>query len=125
MAVPLEYIQTLITNIITLSKGLPQSIPVATKEDKIYTVMSSPEGEDEWQTFNRRFDAMFGEDCRDKEGRLHHIRRGLHGMAKVSAYLEKLDVVSMPLELMALKLVRLNKEIVHLVCVKVVLFSGL
>lgn len=67
--------------------------------------MSSPEGKDEWQTFNRRFDTMFGEDCCDKEGRLHHIHRGPHGMAKISGYLEKFDVVSMPLDLMGLQLV--------------------
>ena len=48
---------------------------------------------------------MFGEDCCDKEGRLHHIHRGPHGMAKISGYLEKFDVVSMPLDLMGLQLV--------------------
>jgi hypothetical protein len=67
--------------------------------------MSSPEGEDGWQTFNKRFDAMFGKDCHDDNGRLHFVCRGLYGMDMVTAYLKKLDVAAMPLDLMALKLV--------------------
>jgi len=104
MAEP-QHIKSLITNIVTLSTGLPSSVPLATKEDKIYTVMSSPEGEDGWQTFNKRFDAMFGKDCHDDNGRLHFVCRGLYGMDMVTAYLKKLDVAAMPLDLMALKLV--------------------
>jgi len=93
------------------------------KEDKIYTVMSSPEGKDGWQTFNKRFDAMFGEDCRDDNGRLHFVHRGLYGMDMVTAYLKKLDVAAMPLDLMALKLVQLNNKIVHILCARIILFD--
>lgn len=43
------------------------------------------------ETFICRFDAMLGEDCRDSNGRLLHIRRGKLGMGLITAYLPKID----------------------------------
>lgn len=117
MSYPPEHNQSLIANIISLVNGLPRSIPLATKDDKIFEVMGSPEGESAWQTFNKRFDALFAEDCRDQHGRLHHIRRGKLGMDNICRYLAKLDLMAMPQDLVSLKLNRLHEEIVHLMYV--------
>jgi len=113
---PSKQVQSLITSIISLGKSLPPSVPTALKDDKIYQVMNSPQGESPWHTFNTRFDALFAEDCRNDQGRLHHIRQGAHGMDLVCIYLGKLDAaaLAMPLDLMAIKLERLNNEIIHL-----------
>jgi hypothetical protein len=119
MSDPLEHAKSLIANIISLTKGLSTSIPPATKDDKISEVMSGSEGESAWQTFNKRFDALFAEDCRDQHGRLHHIRRGKLGMDKVCQYLAQLDLMAMPQDLVSLKLNRLNNEIVYLMYVSV------
>lgn len=87
-----DSLEELVQDIVNLSKKLPQSVPEATKDDKIYEVMTNVDGESAWATFNRRFDILFGEDCRDKNGRLHHIRRGRHGMIKVTSYLSRVIV---------------------------------
>jgi hypothetical protein len=109
-------IKTLVKIITTLSNSLPQSstIPVGTKEDKIWTVMHSEEGEKAHETFNRRFDAMFGEDCRDTAGRLQHVRRGKLGLGNVCAYLSKIDWAdNFPLDIVEIKLQRLVAELQH------------
>jgi hypothetical protein len=112
-------VKSLIVNIVSLSQGLPATVPIATKGDKIYSVMTSAPGESTWHTFNRRFDALFGEDCRDQHGRLHFICRGLYGMDKVCSYLESIDLTAsdLPLDLIKIKLERLNNEILFLGCV--------
>ncbi|KAH7904802.1 hypothetical protein BJ138DRAFT_1119065 [Hygrophoropsis aurantiaca] len=107
----------LIENIVSLSIGLPPSVPIATTEDRIYHVMQNVSGDDAWQTFNRRFDILFGEDCRDVDGRMHHIRQGpSHGMGAVCAYLKSIDLSNTSLlhDLMEIKLTRLAEEIVYL-----------
>lgn len=65
MAASLEHILVIIANICSLHNGLPSSIPLTTRIDKIYTVMAHTENssEDGWVTFNRRFNALFGKDC--------------------------------------------------------------
>ena len=113
MGSPLENTRALINNIVSLTRSLPTSVPLATDEDRIFAVMSSPEGESTWHTFNKRFDALFGEDCRDSTGQLHHIRRGRLGMDKVCDYLGTLDVGSVPLDLATIKLVRLRDGFVQ------------
>ena len=50
-----------------------------TKYDKIYKVMHTTERETPHETFKHRFDASFGEDCRNCGRRLHYIRKGKHG----------------------------------------------
>jgi hypothetical protein len=107
-------IKALVKVIATLSNGLPQSIPLGMKEDKIWTVMHTGEGETAHETFNRRFDAMFGEDCRDTAGRLQHVRRGRLGLGNVCTYLSKIDWAdNFPLNIVEIKLQRLIAELQH------------
>jgi hypothetical protein len=107
-------IKALVKVIATLSNGLPQSIPLGTKEDKIWMVMHTEERETAHETFNRRFDAMFGEDCRDIAGRLQHIRKGKLGLGSVCVYLSKIDWADdFPLIIVEIKLQRLIAELQH------------
>lgn len=80
MAVSLEDITALVRRIQDMSKSLPQTVPESTKEGKLYEVMTTMNGDSHWETFNRRFDNLFGEHCRDKNGRLYHLRRGKYGL---------------------------------------------
>ncbi|KAM6495523.1 hypothetical protein JOM56_008229 [Amanita muscaria] len=108
-------IKTLVKDITTLSINLPLSIRHGTKDDKIWSVMNSDERDTAHETFNRRFDAMFGEDCRDSAGRLQYIRRGKHGLGMVVSYLSKLDWEDgFPLDIVEIKLQRLIAELRHL-----------
>jgi hypothetical protein len=108
-------IKTLVKEITTLSNSLPPFIQQGTKDDKIWSVMNTDQGKTAHETFNRRFDAMFGEDCRDPAGRLQHIRRGKLGMGLVCSYLSKCNWVDgFPLDLVEIKLQRLIAELTHL-----------
>ena len=114
-AIQVEGIQHLVKTITALSNALPKSVPNENTKDKIWTVMHSPEGEAPFETFNKRFDALFGEDCRDSDGRLHFIRQGKNGMGLVCAYLNTLDwTADVPLDLVEIKLQRLSTELIHL-----------
>jgi hypothetical protein len=110
-------INTLVAEICTLANALPLSVPNGSKDDKIWAVMNSDDGETPHETFNKRFDAMFGEDCRDVHGRLHHIHRGKIGMGLVCSYLTNLDWTDFPLDLAEIKLQRLLAELKQLQCV--------
>ena len=111
----IEEIVQLAKKISTLSSSLPPSVPKATPKDKIWTVWQTQEGDTPFETFNKRFDALFSEDCRDAEGRLPHIRQGKSGMGLVSGYLKKLDwSEGFPLDLVAIKLQRLAAELTHI-----------
>lgn len=111
-------IKALVKDISTLSQGLPPSVKQATKDDKIWSVMNADELDEhdsEYETFNRRFDAMFGEDCRDSAGRLQHIRQGKLGLGLICAYLSKRDWGDgFPLDLVEIKLQRLVAELEYL-----------
>jgi len=108
-------IKALVKDIGMLSNGLPQSVQQGTKEDKIWTVMNADERDTPHETFNRRFDAMFGEDCRDSAGRLHHIRKGKLGLGQVCSYLSKIDWANdFPLDIVEVKLLRLVVELKNL-----------
>ena len=111
MPVHTEDIKSSISSITNLCKEIPISIPIGNKRSKIYLVMTGDEGEDSWHTFNKRFDALFAEDCRDEQDRLHHIRRGEFGMDLVVQYLFALDLNLLPLDLVAKKLDRLEAEL--------------
>ena len=64
------------------------------------------------ETFNRRFDALFAENCRDSNGRLHLVRQGKFGMGLVVSYLSKINwSTGFPLDLVELKLQRLITEL--------------
>ena len=104
-------IQSSVSQIQTLCTELPSTIPIGSNRCKITQVLDGPECESPWQTFNKRFDALFAEDCRDEAGRLHHIRRGEHGMDKMNNYLASIDFTALPLDLVAIKLDRLKAEL--------------
>jgi hypothetical protein len=108
-------IQALIKQITTLSASLPKSVPNGTQKDKIWVVMQGSEGESVFETFNKRFDALFAEDCRDSNGRLHHIRQGKKGMGEICEYLMRIDwSANIPLDLVEIKLSRLSAELNHI-----------
>jgi hypothetical protein len=107
MGSPLENTRALINNFVSLMRSLPTSIPLATDEDRIFAVMNSPKGEYTWHTINKCFDVLFGEDCCDSTGQLHHIHHGHLSMDKVCDYLSTLNVGSVPLDLATIKLVHL------------------
>lgn len=105
-------IKTLVKDITTLSGSLPSLVPLATKNDKIWSVLNSEPRDTAHETFNRRFDALFGEDCRDSAGRLQYIRNGKLGMGLVCAYLSKCDWSDgFPLDLVEIKLQRVLSEL--------------
>lgn len=99
----------------SLTKLLPNTVPVATKNDKIFQVFTSiplnNNPEEEWPIFNRRMDAIFGHELRDSSGRLLHVRRGKLGMDLVLEYFD--DAVSkgsLNWDLASIKLDRLVEE---------------
>jgi hypothetical protein len=108
-------IKILVKQIGTLSTTLSDCVPKGSKDDKIWSVMNSEERETPHETFNQRFDAMFAEDCRDSNGRLHYVCRGKFGMGLVISYLSKIDWdADFPLDLVENKLQRLITELKHL-----------
>src|ERR1700679_3315210 len=108
-------IKTLIKSITTLSNSLPHSVQQGTMEDKIWSVMNTEECETAHETFNKHFDAMFGEDCRDDTGRLKYVRRGKLGLGRICSYLSKIDWAdNFPLDIVEIKLQRLITELRHL-----------
>ena len=114
----LEAIKSLVKEVTTLANSLSDTVLKGTKDDKIWSVMNSAEGETPHETFNRRFDALFGEDCRDSSGRLQYIRQGKLGLGLVIAYLSKINwTQNFPLDLVELKLQCLVTELKHLQCV--------
>src|SRR3954452_23962893 len=106
-------IESLVSEIRALSDTLPNSIALGSPDDKIWTVLNGSEGETVWETLNRRFDTLFGEHCRDENGRLHYVRRGQYGMHAVCTYLSSIDFDAggIPLDLVEMKLRRLHDEL--------------
>jgi len=107
-------VKLLVKNITTLSAKLPKIVPNGSEDDKIWAVMNRKEWETAFETFNERFDALFGEDCRDSDGRLHYVRKGKLGMALIGSYLSKIEWSGFPLDLVEIKLIRLITELKHL-----------
>ena len=108
-------IKILVKEIGSLSASLSDSVPKGSKDDKIWSVMNTDELDNPHETFNRRFDAMFAEDCRDVDGYLHHVRQGKLGMGLVVSYLSKINwTTGFPLDLVELKLQRLVIELKRL-----------
>ena len=105
-------IKLLIKEINTLSNSLLDSVPKGSKDDKIWSVMNTEECDNPHETFNRRFDAMFAEDCQDSNGCLHHLRQGKLGINLVVSYLSKINwTTGFPLDLVEIKLQRLITEL--------------
>ena len=109
-----EAIKQLVKEIGSLSSSLSDTVPKGSKDDKISTIINSKEGDYPHETFNHRFDVLFGEDCRDSHGRLLHVRQGKLGMNLVVSYLSKIDWADFPLDIVELKLQRLIAELRHL-----------
>jgi hypothetical protein len=106
-----------------LALVLPDNVPLATEKDRINEVFTkfpsvAADDEDYWLVFNRRMDALFGEDVRNSDGRLQHVMRGPFGMDMVVPYLEE-AIVSGQLQWAAAqpKFTRLVDELQHLVYV--------
>ena len=101
-----EDVAALITELTRLSGLLPNQVPLAKPGNKIPHVLSTVAGENEFHTFNRRMDVLFGLDCRDPGGRFRYIRRGPHGMAKMRQCLQRINLSdeSIALDLMKLRL---------------------
>ena len=110
-----ETIKQLVKEISSLSSSLSDAVPKGSKDDKIWSVMNGKEGDSPHETFNRRFDALFGEDCRDSGGRLHYVYQGKLGMGLVVSYLSKINWTNgFPLDLVEIKLLRLKDELKYL-----------
>ena len=107
-------INSLVTDNCTHANGLPSSVPNDSTEDKIWAVMNSDDGKTPHETFNKRFNAMFGEDCRDLHGCLHHVCHGKLEMGLVCSYLTNLDWTDLPLDLAEIKLQHLLVELKQL-----------
>lgn len=88
-----KIVEDQVTQLKSLTLKLPQSVKQAPKDGCIvtaFTSISGPKEDDEhWPVFNRRMDVLFGEDQRDKDGRLLHFERGPHGMDMVVSYIEE------------------------------------
>ena len=101
----LATIRQLVKDIGAFSNSLSDSEPKGSKDDKIWSVMNTEERDTPHETFNRWFDALFAEDCRDSNGHLHFVRRGKLGMGLVASYLSKINwTIGFPLDLVKLKL---------------------
>jgi hypothetical protein len=79
--------------------------------------MNTEERDTPHETFNRRFDVLFGEDCRNPDGRLLHVRQGKLGMGLITSYLSRISWDGFPLDIVELKLRRLLAELKLLQCV--------
>ncbi|KAF6743232.1 hypothetical protein DFP72DRAFT_859159 [Ephemerocybe angulata] len=98
-----------------LEKSLPSQVPVGKKVGQIGTVFKNiPESTnptEHWGIFNRRMDALYGEDLR-KEGDLPNIVRGKWGIRAVCEYLERcVDAGSLSWDIAILKTTRLIGEV--------------
>jgi hypothetical protein len=103
----------------SLVSCLPDSVPLATKDDeiaRIFTKIPVPnDAELQWPVFNRRMDILFGEDVRNNAGRLTNVLRGPFGMDMVMEYLSKsVKNGSLLWEPVKPKLERLIKEMRHI-----------
>jgi hypothetical protein len=117
--ITIQTITALITNLESISESLPNSIPLATHNDKIYHVLSTVNGETPWATFNRRFDILFGNDCQDENGHLHFLQRSKYGIDTVCNYLKNSSWDDCPLDLVHVKLTHVVEEIIYLVYVTI------
>ena len=98
-----------------LARQLPSTVPLATKDDCIVEVFTSiPVSEnptDHWEIFNRRMNALFGNELRNSDGRLLNIKRGAFGIDLVLKYFD--DATSkgtLDWDLAAIKVDRLITE---------------
>jgi len=110
----LTTINLLIKEIDVLLNSLSDAVPKGSKDNKIWSVIEAEEHDTPHETFNRRFDTLFGEDCCNSDGRLHHVHQGKFGMGLIVSYLSKINWTGFPLDLVELKLQCLITELRYL-----------
>lgn len=129
MSVVYADIVSLVKNFTALCTSLPSSLPVANKEDNIYTTLLCVNEGDTYMTFNRIFDILYKEDsdCCSEDCCLHYILCGKYGMDKICVYLNGVDwsESNIPLDLMKLKLDRVINELTFLMCIQNKLLESL
>ncbi|CAK5262318.1 unnamed protein product [Mycena citricolor] len=89
-----KHVLELVKEISHLVPRLPDTVPGPDPNDnKILCLLSSKPSEDDTTAslFNRRFDVLFGEDCRNDAGRMIYVRRGEDGMDLVVTYLNSIQ----------------------------------
>jgi hypothetical protein len=107
-----EAVKQLVKEISALLSSLSDAVPKASKNNKIWSVMNTKEGDTLHETFNHQFNALFGEDCHDSNGHLHYVCQGKLGMGLIIFYLLKINwTQDFPLNLVALKLQWLIDEL--------------
>ncbi|KAF8236116.1 hypothetical protein L208DRAFT_1253301 [Tricholoma matsutake] len=114
----LATVKSLVKEITALVNSLSDAVPKGTKNDKIWSVMNTTEGDTPHETFNWHFDALFGEDCHNTGGRLQHVCQGKLRMGLVISYFSKINwTQNFPLDLVELELQCLVTELIHLQCI--------
>src|SRR5258708_12867705 len=83
-------IKHLLKDISALSNTLSDAVPKGSKDDKIWSVLNTKEGDIPHETFNHRFNALFGEDCCDFAARLLHVRQPNLAIALFISYLPQI-----------------------------------
>lgn len=113
--------EDLVQEISELVRKLHSDIPLATQDGRIWAIMTGPLRDSNWETFNHRFDCLYGEDMRDTHtGRLPNIERGKYGLDAVVNYLRiAVSQSNMLHKPMMIKLDRLHSELqkITYVCV--------
>ncbi|KAF7305351.1 hypothetical protein HMN09_00787000 [Mycena chlorophos] len=108
-------IRDLIKRIETSTERLPTTISEALRGGEIQRVLTEVEGPDGdvASTFNRRFDILYGEDCRDGQGRLANVQRGDFRLRLVVQYLKSIawESGAVLIDIASVKLERLAKEL--------------
>lgn len=101
-------------------KTLPTTLPLAPKDSQIVKVFARipvpKDPREHWEVFDRRFNALFGEDTRDKAtGRLPNLLRGKHGLDLVVLYIhDMITAGSLQWDSAKPKLERILKEMTEL-----------
>lgn len=110
----------LVIAICNLAPSLPSTLPVGKEDSHIYqTFKLEKTGESERQTFERRFNTIFGPrgdcSCRDEAGNLLHLATGMYGIGVVTDYLNAVNFVGLPLEMACKKLESLYLDLLNTV----------
>ena len=113
----IEIVKQLVKEISTLSISLSNAVLKRSKNDKIWFIMNSGKGDTPHENFNCHFNALFGKDCHDSHGCLHHVCQSKLGMGLMVSYLLKIDWTDFPLDLVELKLQCLVVKLQHLQCI--------
>ncbi|KAJ7263342.1 hypothetical protein C8J57DRAFT_1718962 [Mycena rebaudengoi] len=108
-----EVSEALVDRIDALTCSLSATVKKASRDDRIYDVITRILGIDPTVTgtFNRRMDLLFGKDCCNKFGRLNLVRSGPFGMAMVVKYFQGLEWGQIEADATTIKLQRIIDEL--------------